>query len=356
MMPPVSVCHQLSWNGRPNASTPHTTASGLSGSPTLARNAQGGKVVLPGGVHADFHHHADRRRRRVPDGHALVAQDAVPALGVEVRFVDDARQAVRERRDDAVGRAGHPAGIGRAPEDVVRMKVERETRGRVMRDDGLVHVNGAFRLAGRAAREVQQRGVLRIGGGNREAVVGLRQPAREDRACPAASTTELDSPTSEHVLEARAASCAALSIFFLIQDIGRHEHLGACDVDPRLNRLRPERGEERREHAAVLQRAERRDVELGDAAGQHGDRVAFSDAQRCQHVREAVRLVAQVGVGEVAAACRPSTAIAAPRECGREPAAWRSTASCAMLRPRPSGRPSSSARARDHEKSARTRS
>ena len=37
MMPPVSVCHQLSWNGRPKASCPQTTASGFSGSPTLAR-------------------------------------------------------------------------------------------------------------------------------------------------------------------------------------------------------------------------------------------------------------------------------------------------------------------------------
>ena len=36
MMPPVSVCHQLSWNGRPNACWPQTTASGFSGSPTLA--------------------------------------------------------------------------------------------------------------------------------------------------------------------------------------------------------------------------------------------------------------------------------------------------------------------------------
>ena len=36
MMPPVSVCHQLSWNGRPKASTPHTTPSGFNGSPTLA--------------------------------------------------------------------------------------------------------------------------------------------------------------------------------------------------------------------------------------------------------------------------------------------------------------------------------
>ena len=37
MMPPVSVCHQLSWNGCPSASAPQITASGLSGSPTLPR-------------------------------------------------------------------------------------------------------------------------------------------------------------------------------------------------------------------------------------------------------------------------------------------------------------------------------
>ncbi|MNN77628.1 hypothetical protein D3C81_1941120 [compost metagenome] len=36
MIPPVSVCHQLSWIGRPSTSWPHHTASGLSGSPTLA--------------------------------------------------------------------------------------------------------------------------------------------------------------------------------------------------------------------------------------------------------------------------------------------------------------------------------
>ena len=93
--------------------------------------------------------------------HLLASQDRVPALGVEVRFVDDARQAVRERRDDAVRRAGDPAGIGRAPEDVVRMEVEREARRRVMRDDGLVHVDRALGLAGRAAGEVQQRRVFR---------------------------------------------------------------------------------------------------------------------------------------------------------------------------------------------------
>jgi len=42
MMPPVSVCHQLSWMGRWNASTPHVTACGLSGSPTLAMKRRSG--------------------------------------------------------------------------------------------------------------------------------------------------------------------------------------------------------------------------------------------------------------------------------------------------------------------------
>ena len=38
MIPPVSVCHQLSWNGWPRTSCPQTTPSGFSGSPTLAQN------------------------------------------------------------------------------------------------------------------------------------------------------------------------------------------------------------------------------------------------------------------------------------------------------------------------------
>ena len=42
MIPPVSVCHQLSWIGRPKASTPQRTASGFSGSPTLAMKRRSG--------------------------------------------------------------------------------------------------------------------------------------------------------------------------------------------------------------------------------------------------------------------------------------------------------------------------
>ena len=144
-MPPVSVCHQLSWNGLPKASTPQTTASGLSGSPTLAMKRSSGQVEPLGDIGADLHQHADRGRRGVPDGDLLILQDAIPALGIELGLVDDQRHAVGERRDDAVGRAGHPSGIGRAPEDVIRMQIERELAGDVMGDDGLMHVDGALR-------------------------------------------------------------------------------------------------------------------------------------------------------------------------------------------------------------------
>src|SRR5208283_5701484 len=45
------------------------------------------KVVFTYHFRADFHHHAHRRRRRIPDGDFLVPQDAVPALRIELRFV-----------------------------------------------------------------------------------------------------------------------------------------------------------------------------------------------------------------------------------------------------------------------------
>ena len=42
MMPPVSVCHQLSWNGTPSVSSPQSTPSASSGSPTLAAKRSSG--------------------------------------------------------------------------------------------------------------------------------------------------------------------------------------------------------------------------------------------------------------------------------------------------------------------------
>ena len=115
---------------------------------------------------AGLHQHADRGRRGVPDGDPLR-----PARMPYQRSASNSPSStmlvtpLRERRDDAVRRAGHPAGVGGAPEDVVRVQVERELAGGVVRDHRLVHVHRALRRAGRAAGEVQQRQVLGSVGG-----------------------------------------------------------------------------------------------------------------------------------------------------------------------------------------------
>ena len=87
---------------------------------------------------------------------------SIPAFGVEVGLVDDHGHAVGERRDDAVGGARHPAGIGGAPEDVLGMKIEHVFAGDVMGDDRVVHMDGALGRSGGAAGEMQQRHVLRL--------------------------------------------------------------------------------------------------------------------------------------------------------------------------------------------------
>ena len=130
MIPPVSVCHQLSWIGQ--AERLDAPAHGLrverladaGDEPQRARGRARARRSAPA-----LHQHAHRRRRGVPD--------ASPARSSRIRYqrsasnsrlVDDARHAVRERRDDPVRRAGHPAGIGGAPEDVVGVEVERAAR------------------------------------------------------------------------------------------------------------------------------------------------------------------------------------------------------------------------------------
>ena len=95
MIPPVSVCHQLSWNGSPKASSPQTTPSGFSGSPTLAMKRSAGYscswtsstpafIIIRIAVGAVYQTEI-----------ALLLEDPVPALGVELRLVDDHRHAVR---------------------------------------------------------------------------------------------------------------------------------------------------------------------------------------------------------------------------------------------------------------------
>ena len=114
-------------------------------------------VVSSHGVLADPHHHANGGGSGVPHGHSLFVENRVPAFGVEVGFVDDAGEPVGQGRDDPVGGAGHPPGIGRAPEHVVGVEVEDDRAGVVVGDHGAVYVNRPLGPPGRTAGEVQQR-------------------------------------------------------------------------------------------------------------------------------------------------------------------------------------------------------
>ena len=209
-------------------------------------------------------------------------------------------------------------------------------------DDRAVDVHGALRRARRAAREVEQRDVLRIGRPDlvllgrldhqpvvveRSRHLGRRRPRRRgSRARARAARRGSRRPC------ARRAAAVVTSTFAL--PIASRVWIGSG----------PNCGEQRAEDAAVLERAERRDVQLGDPPGEHADDVALADPERGEHVREAVGQVAEVGVGEVAHVA--VLAEPAHREVVAHAArsAWRSTASWAMFRPRPSGSPSSVSR------------
>ena len=190
-------------------------------------------------------------------------EDAVPALGVELGLVDDHGGAVGQRRDDAVGRAGDPAGIGGAPEDIVRMEIEDEAAGDVMRDHGVVDVHGPFRPAGRAAGEMQQRHVFGSGPhAHRTCRMALARAAARSVVPGGGVGGAID---QQDVLKARQLGAPRLD-FAPVKRLGRDQDLRIADGHAGLDRLRPERREQRRENAAIFERAESREVELRNAA------------------------------------------------------------------------------------------
>ena len=116
-----------------------------------------------GHIVACLHQHADGGRRRVPDRDLVFLDYPVPRACGETALVDHGRDAVRARREHPVRRAGHPAGVGGAPVDVVRMHVQHELAGGVVAQHRLVDVDSAFRLARRARRVVHDRRVFGAG-------------------------------------------------------------------------------------------------------------------------------------------------------------------------------------------------
>ena len=75
-----------------------------------------------------------------------------------------------------------------------------------------------------------------------------------------------------------------------------------AEAEARADRFRAEGGEQRRDHGAVLQRAERADVELGHASGEEKQPVSLAHAEAAQHVGEAVRRARELRVGHRAQA------------------------------------------------------
>ncbi|MCY1397908.1 hypothetical protein D9M71_129280 [compost metagenome] len=242
---------------------------------------------------------ADGGRRGVPDADLLASEDAVPAHRVEVGAVDHAGDAEQQRGEDAVGGAGDPAGIGGAPEHVVRVQVEGVPGGDQVGQRRAVHVQRALGRAGGAAGEVQQRGAVGGGRCHRKVVADLVQQLAQVVGVGdlhrAAVVVE-----QQHMPEQRqlVADCRDLAP---VQGFAGQQHAALAEAQAGLQRLRAEGGEQRRHHAAGLEAAEHAEVQLQAAVAQHEQPRAGLDAEVVQHVGEAAGLPRQLAVADLAA-------------------------------------------------------
>ena len=85
-----------------------------------------------------------------------------------------------------------------------------------------------------------------------------------------------------------------------VERFGGDQRFGSADRHAGFDRLRPEGREQGRENAAVLQRAERGDVEFRSAPEQREYPVTLGDPALRQDIGEPVRLRAQSRVAEIA--------------------------------------------------------
>ena len=200
------------------------------------------ECVFRGHFWSGLDQHPDGRRSGVPDADGLVLQNPVPVFGIELGLIDDRGDTVQQRRDDAVCRPGHPAGIGCAPVDIAVVQVQGIAAGYVVHRDRAVDVLGALRCPSGAAGEVQQRGILGggwldrgfIGGGVHEAVEVLG--AVDILGVPAGNDQHLFH--RGHLI----ADCGDLA---LVDRRCGHQHVGRSDVHPCFDRLWTECGEQR---------------------------------------------------------------------------------------------------------------
>ena len=127
-------------------------------------------------------------------------------------------------------------------------------------------------------------------------------------------------PTHKGTVAAVCFNVKGPDLCFLDQPAQRHvevvemvmEHARLAGRHPDPDGLGTERREHRAEHAAVLQRTERRDVQLRDAPGQRVDAVARADPERSQDVGEAGGQLRKARIGVV----RGLAALAEPSQRG----------------------------------------
>ncbi len=211
--------------------------------------------------------------------------------------------------------------------------------GGVVGDHRLVHVHRALRRPGGAAGEVQQRHVLGLGRRDLVRRPAPRPSARRGRACrgsgrPSASTSSTCCEVGQRVAE--------LGDLPPVERRGGDQHPARAQPQPLRGpaRGRRRRTAGRRRWRASACPAPRRTAPVRARQREHP--LAAPDAEAAQHAGEPAGLLGELGVGE--RWLLPSARTNRSASCAaRPPAACRSTASWAMLRPRPPGSPASCA-------------
>jgi hypothetical protein len=163
------------------------------------------------------------------------------------------------------------------------MQVEGVAAGRVVGDDRLVHVHRTLRRARRAAGEVQQRRVLRSGRGDLLDRLGPLHQVGQVEGAGLGAAVGVDKQDVPEVGQVGAHRGDLLAV----QGSRGEQHPPLAEAQPLGHRLGAERGEERAEHAAVLERPEHADEQVGAPAEEGEDALAAADAERPQHTREA---------------------------------------------------------------------
>ncbi len=277
-----------------------------------AQQPEGGAAGLFHRLFASAHKRAYRGRGGVEDVD-LVLVDHLPEAAHR-RIVGDAlehqgRRAVSERSVDNIGMTGHPADVCGAPVDVALMVVEDVLMRH--RRKNQIAAGGVDDALGRACRSrciKDEKRVFRIDGFGgalgRDAFDRLVQP---DVATLRPGDLAAGALDDQHMPNSRG-------LLKRLVDVGLQRHLAAAAqalvrrnddlalrvIDAAGDGVGRETAEHHRVDRAEPRAGEHRVRGFRDHRQIDGDAVALLHAMKMQHVGEAVHLVGELGVGDVA--------------------------------------------------------